>query len=146
MELEFGPFLRPKVSTTLTKRLLYWILLFARPVFFFFFSPASTFGVWPLTFPARAREPWTFPPFSGIVRSIVWFSNTARFTSSSSGAPEQKRFSCSQTHLPAWRVEPSDRLRRPLGTRPARASGFHSQSIASWRQNFSCRSESSNIS
>merc|ERR1719347_265648 len=106
MELEFGPFLRPKVSTTLTKRLLYWILLFARPVFFFFFSPASTFGVWPLTFPARAREPWTFPPFSGIVRSIVWFSNTARFTSSSSGAPEQNRFSCSQSTPSSMELSP----------------------------------------
>ena len=29
--------------------LTYWILLLARPVFFFFFSPASTLGVWPLT-------------------------------------------------------------------------------------------------
>merc|ERR1719477_103726 len=26
---------------------------------------------------------------------MVWFSNTARFTSSSRGAPEQKRFNCS---------------------------------------------------
>ena len=51
-----------------------------------------TLGVWPLTLPARAREPCTLPPFRGMVRSMVWFSNTARFTSSSSGAPEQKRF------------------------------------------------------
>ena len=67
-ELELGPFLRPpKVSTTFTNLrikevkhevgvkqskidlLTYWILLLARPVFFFFFSPASTLGVWPLT-------------------------------------------------------------------------------------------------
>merc|ERR1719504_624954 len=41
-ELELGPFLRPpKVSTTFTNLLTYWILLLARPVFFFFFSPAS---------------------------------------------------------------------------------------------------------
>ena len=66
-ELELGPFLRPpKVSTTFTNLVIklvnnetiqrniyhlltYWILLLARPVFFFFFSPASTLGVWPLT-------------------------------------------------------------------------------------------------
>ncbi len=58
-EFELGPFLRPKVWTTLTNRRLYWILLLARPVFFFFFSWASTLGVWPRTLPARAREPWT---------------------------------------------------------------------------------------
>merc|ERR1719430_733275 len=96
-ELELGPFFLPKVSTTLTNLLLYWILLLARPVFFFFFSPASTLGVCPLTLPARAREPCTLPPFNGMVRSMVWFSNTARFTSSSSGAPEQMRFNCSQS-------------------------------------------------
>merc|ERR1719495_1419441 len=83
-ELEFGPFLRPpKVSTTLTNLLTYWILLLARPVFFFFFSPASTLGVCPLTFPALAREPWTFPPLSGTVRSSAWFSRKARLTSPS---------------------------------------------------------------
>merc|ERR1719334_318825 len=85
MELALGPFLRPKVSTTLTKRLLYWILLLALPVFFFFFSPASTLGVCPLTLPARAKEPWTFPPRRGTVRSMVRFSRAARFTSSSRG-------------------------------------------------------------
>ena len=36
--LEFGPFFRPNVATTLTKRLLYCILLLALPVFFLFFS------------------------------------------------------------------------------------------------------------
>lgn len=40
--LELGPLRRPKVATTLTKRRLYCILLLARPVFFFFFSCAST--------------------------------------------------------------------------------------------------------
>merc|ERR1719410_2758381 len=97
MELELGPFLRPNVSTTLTNLLLYWILLLALPVFFFFFSPASTLGVCPLTLPARAREPWTFPPSRGTVRSTVRFSRAARLTSSSRGEPEQNRFSCSQS-------------------------------------------------
>lgn len=41
--LELGPFLRPNVATTLTKRLLYCILLLALPVFFFFFSWGSTY-------------------------------------------------------------------------------------------------------
>merc|ERR1719495_1223507 len=95
-ELELGPFLRPpKVSTTLTNLLTYWILLLARPVFFFFFSPASTLGVWPRTFPALAKDPWTFPPLSGIVTSTAWFSRNPRETSSSRGAPEQNRFNCS---------------------------------------------------
>ena len=43
------------------------IRLLARPVLAFFFSSASTFGVWPLTLPARAKEPWTLPP-----RSPAW--------------------------------------------------------------------------
>merc|ERR1719495_1154371 len=95
-ELEFGPFLRPpKVSTTLTNLLTYWILLLARPVFFFFFSPASTLGVCPLTLPARAREPCTLPPFRGIVRSTDWFSRAPRLISSSRGVPQQKRLSIS---------------------------------------------------
>merc|ERR1719264_132202 len=96
-ELELGPFLRPKVSTTLTNLLLYWILLLALPVFFFFFSPASTLGVCPLTFPARAKDPCTFPPSRGIVRSMVMFSRAETLTSSSRGDPEQKRLSCSQS-------------------------------------------------
>lgn len=62
--LALGPLFLPKVATTLTNLLLYSILLFALPVFFFFFSCLATFGVWPLTFPARARDPWTFPPRS----------------------------------------------------------------------------------
>lgn len=41
---EFGPRLRPNWATTLTNRLLYCILLFARPVFFFFFSWGSTYS------------------------------------------------------------------------------------------------------
>merc|ERR1719483_2072214 len=34
-------------------------------------------------------------------------------------------------HLPAWIAGPSDRLHQPLETRPARGSGFRSQSTAS---------------
>ena len=60
-ELALGPRLRPKVATTLTKRLLYCSLRLARPVFFFFFSCFSTFGVCPFTLPARARDPCTLP-------------------------------------------------------------------------------------
>jgi len=56
-EFELGPFLRPNDATTLTNRRLYCMRRFARPVFFFFFSPFSTFGVCPFTFPARANEP-----------------------------------------------------------------------------------------
>ena len=52
-----------------------------------------TLGVCPLTLPARAREPWTFPPSRGTVRSTVRFSRAARLTSSSRGEPEQNRFS-----------------------------------------------------
>ena len=37
------------VRQSMIDLLTYWILLLARPVFFFFFSPASTLGVWPLT-------------------------------------------------------------------------------------------------
>ena len=54
--------LPPGAVTTFTNRRLYWILFFARPVASFFFSCFSTFGVWFLTFPARAKEPWTLPP------------------------------------------------------------------------------------
>lgn len=60
-ELLLGPRFFPKVATTFTKRRLYWIRLFARPVFAFFFSFFSTLGVCPFTFPAREREPWTLP-------------------------------------------------------------------------------------
>ena len=41
-ERALGPFLRPKVATTLTKRRLYCMRRLARPVFFFFFSWGST--------------------------------------------------------------------------------------------------------
>lgn len=40
-----------------TYRLTYCALFFARPVGFFFFSCLSTLGHWPLTLPARARDP-----------------------------------------------------------------------------------------
>lgn len=73
----------PPVMVTLTKRRVYVILFFARPLGVFFFSWGSTchglsapaplfhlfyhlrswrtFGVCDLTFPARAREPCTLP-------------------------------------------------------------------------------------
>jgi hypothetical protein len=81
----------PPVIVTFTNRLVYVILFFARPLGVFFFSWGSTcastkcqvvikrgfaitvlrdcregtsertFGVWDLTLPARAREPWTLP-------------------------------------------------------------------------------------
>lgn len=54
-------FLLPPVRVTLTNLRVYCIRFFARPLGTFFFSCGSTFGVWDLTFPARARDPWTFP-------------------------------------------------------------------------------------
>lgn len=42
-----------------THRRLYKIRFLARPLGGFFFSCLSTLGVWDLTLPARAREPWT---------------------------------------------------------------------------------------
>merc|ERR1740129_868778 len=90
-ELELGPFFLPKVSTTLTNLLLDWILLLARPVFFFFFSPASTLGVCPRTLPARARDPCTFPPRSPTVTSTVRPLSWATSKASSRGVPEQYR-------------------------------------------------------
>lgn len=48
-------------SPTLTNRLLYLILFIARPFGFFFFSCFATFGVCPLTLPARAKDPCTLP-------------------------------------------------------------------------------------
>ena len=68
-EFALGPRRRPKAWTTLAKRRLNWIRLFERPVFFFLFSCFSTFGVCPLTFPARANEPCTLPPSIGTVMS-----------------------------------------------------------------------------
>jgi len=50
-------FLFPPVRVTLTKRRVYRILFLARPLGVFFFSWGSTFGVWDLTLPARARDP-----------------------------------------------------------------------------------------
>ena len=44
-----------------TKRRLYCMRLWARPLGFFFLSCLATFGVWPLTFPARASDPCTLP-------------------------------------------------------------------------------------
>lgn len=68
-EFAFGPRLRPKDWTILAKRRLNWIRRFARPVFFFFFSAFSAFGVCPLTLPARAKDPCTLPPSNGMVKS-----------------------------------------------------------------------------
>jgi len=48
-------------KVTFTKRRLYRIRFFARPLGVFFFSCLSTLGVCDLTLPARARDPWTFP-------------------------------------------------------------------------------------
>ena len=45
----------------MTNRRLYCILLWARPRGFFFLSCLATFGVCPLTLPARASDPWTLP-------------------------------------------------------------------------------------
>ena len=58
-----------------------------------------TLGVCPLTFPARAREPWTFPPRRGTVRSMVRFSRAPSVYSSSRGEPEQKRLSWNKGEL-----------------------------------------------
>ena len=44
-----------------TNRRLYCMRLWARPRGFFFLSCLATLGVWPLTLPARAKDPWTFP-------------------------------------------------------------------------------------
>merc|ERR1719354_1397703 len=101
-ELELGPFFLPNDSTTLTNLLLYWILLLARPVFFFFFSTASTLGVWPLTLPARAREPWTLPPRSGMLTSTGIPSRRETLIPSWSRVPAQVRFSCSAETPSSW--------------------------------------------
>jgi len=56
--LELGPtFFPPIPVTTLTYRRLYCMRFFARPRGCFFFSWASTLGVWPFTLPARASDP-----------------------------------------------------------------------------------------
>ncbi len=47
-----------------TKRRLYCMRLWARPVGFFFLSCLATLGVWPRTFPARAKDPCTLPASS----------------------------------------------------------------------------------
>lgn len=55
-----------------TKRRLYCMRLWARPRGFFFLSCFATFGVWPLTFPARASDPWTLPAANYIVDYSIW--------------------------------------------------------------------------
>jgi len=60
-----------------TKRRLYCIRLWARPRGCFFLSCFATFGVCPLTFPARAREPCTLPAFPIWIHRIhSLFTNT----------------------------------------------------------------------
>jgi hypothetical protein len=89
---ELGPRRRPNEATLLTNRCLYWRRRLARPVFFLCFSCLATwiiqmlnyffccwldiffyftFGVCPLTLPARANEPWTLPPNNLTVASSV---------------------------------------------------------------------------
>merc|ERR1712168_843554 len=96
--LELGPLRGPGVTTTLTNLLLYCVLRLARPVFGFFFSCASTFGVCPLTFPARASDPWTLPPRSLSPRKSVedsLISSSPNVCSSSRGRPANVRTCCS---------------------------------------------------
>lgn len=52
-----------KKLPAVTNRRLYCIRLWARPRGFFFLSCFATLGVCPLTFPARAKDPWTLPEF-----------------------------------------------------------------------------------
>jgi hypothetical protein len=53
--------LPPTSVAAVTNRRLYLIRLSARPFGVFGFSCFATFGVWPLTFPARASDPCTLP-------------------------------------------------------------------------------------
>ena len=52
---------RSEKLPAVTKRRLCCRRLWARPLGFFFLSCFATFGVCPLTLPARAKDPWTFP-------------------------------------------------------------------------------------
>lgn len=56
-----------------TKRRLYCMRLWARPVGFFFLSCFATFGVWPRTFPARANDPCTLPAPPPHTWNAWWF-------------------------------------------------------------------------
>merc|ERR1712044_22368 len=91
-ELELGPFLLPNEATTLTNLRTYCSRRLARPVFLFFFSWASTFGVCPFTLPARAKDPCTFPPSMRTSTSRVARSRAQadRTCSLSRGRPEQQ--------------------------------------------------------
>lgn len=62
---------RRETLPAVTNRRLCCMRLWARPRGFFFLSCFATLGVWPLTLPARARDPWTLPAFQ--------FSNTTKF-------------------------------------------------------------------
>ena len=48
-------------APTFTNRRLYLMRCAARPFGFFFLSAFATFGVWPRTLPARAKDPCTLP-------------------------------------------------------------------------------------
>uniref|UniRef100_A0A2M3ZM75 Putative secreted peptide n=1 Tax=Anopheles braziliensis TaxID=58242 RepID=A0A2M3ZM75_9DIPT len=71
----------------------------ARPVFFFFFSFFSTFGVWPFTLPARASEPCTLPPSSPTVTSSSGELSSLTNCSSASGLPSHQRLSATESSM-----------------------------------------------
>ena len=50
-----------KGAPTFTNRRLYLMRCAALPFGFFFLSAFATFGVWPRTLPARAKDPCTLP-------------------------------------------------------------------------------------
>ena len=77
-----GPRFLPKPVTTLTKRLLYFKRLQARPVGFLAFSCGATFGVCPRTFPARASDPCTLPARHTVQRAGVSGRKRASFRAS----------------------------------------------------------------
>lgn len=106
-ELAFGPRRRPKPCTTFTKRRLYWMRRLARPVFFFFFSCFSTLGVWPFTFPARAKEPCTLPPNNGTVMSNSQLVNVLTVAKQSKILPSHDKVNsaestCSNAAILSW--------------------------------------------
>jgi hypothetical protein len=76
---EFGPLFLPNPTTAVTKRRLYCMRLWARPVGFFFLSCLATLGVWPRTFPARAKDPCTLLMFAGGVRGRETTTETWRW-------------------------------------------------------------------
>lgn len=81
---ELGPRFLPKPTTAVTKRRLYCMRLCARPRGCFFLSCFATFGVCPLTFPARASDPCTLPKTSNQKLTISVAIGMKREISSSS--------------------------------------------------------------